>query len=546
MNALAVPFSDPVAEHSLTVDIQKRYRAGSLSCFELQVTFTAQPGVTILVGHSGAGKTTLLRAIAGLCDPDSGRIVIAGRALFDSHKKIKVEPAKRKVAFVFQDLALFPHLTVRENVSYGLRTLERAERERKVSAILDSFQITKLGNRMPREISGGEQQRVALARSLVTDPSVLLLDEPLSSLDAHTKAGIIDDLRAWNQAHRIPMLYVTHNHEEVFALGEHAISLERGLISAQGVPMNVITTPYRQSMAQVIGFENLFDGVVLGIREEQGTMICRVAETSIEIQSPLTSVMPGSPVHIGIKADEILLALSQPTILSACNVVQGSVMQLSYVGPKAEVRIDAGVQFRVHLSAGSPESTNMKCGDNVWMIIRPQSCHLVRSKRLRATQRLFVFICNRNTSRSPIAAAICNAEIARRLKVSPEALTSLGVQAVSAGLSAIPGDPMAIEAQNALNHLKVPIPFHRAQNLSAELAARAEFIFCMTESQRLTVLKMFPQLEAKMLCLHPAMALEDPHMGDPEGFLRLTRQVQEIMSPLVDRILAPLEISESA
>ncbi|HKD15574.1 MAG TPA: ATP-binding cassette domain-containing protein [Candidatus Angelobacter sp.] len=541
-----MPFPKPVAEHSLHVDIQKRYHAGSQACFELQVAFTAKPGVTIVVGHSGAGKTTLLRVIAGLSDPNSGRIMIAGRVLFDSHKKIKVEPAKRKVAFVFQDLALFPHLTVRENVSYGLRTVEKTERERKVTAILDSFQIAKLGDRMPREISGGEQQRVALARSLVTEPSVLLLDEPLSSLDAHTKAEIIDDLRAWNEAHRIPVLYVTHNYEEVFALGEHAISLEGGQISAQGVPINVLRTPYRQSMAQLVGFENLFDGTVVEIREKQGTMLCRLVETSIEIQSPLTSIMPGSPVHVGLKADEILLALNHPNLLSACNLIHGRVKQLDYVGPKVEVRIDAGVEFRVHLPAGSPESMNLKRGDNAWMIIRPQSCHLIRSRRMRATQRLFVFICNRNTTRSPIAAAICNAEIARRLKVAPEALALLGIRAVSAGLTATPGNSMDLEALKVLDHLKVPIPVHRAQNLNADLADKAEFIFCMTESQHLAVIKMFPESASKTLCLHPITNLEDPHSQSAEAFLRLAKQIQEIMPSLVDRILAPTKISESA
>src|SRR5262249_22205515 len=470
--SLAV-LTDSATECALHIAVQKGYSSGAQSQFQLNVDFSAYPGVTILIGRSGAGKTTLLRSIAGLCNPEKGRILSGKRVLFDSEKQIAVDPAKRGVGYVFQDLALFPHLTIAENVSYGLRKWNAQERSQKVEAILESFQIADLRRRLPRDISGGEQQRVALARSLVTEPSVLLLDEPLSSLDAHTKAEIIDDLRAWNEAHRIPVLYVTHNYEEVFALGEHAISLEGGQISGQGVPINVLRTPYRQSMAQLVGFENLFEGTVVEIREEQGTMLCRLVETSIEIQSPLTSIMPGSPVHIGLKADEILLALNHPTLLSACNLIQGRVKQLDYVGPKVEVRIDAGVEFRVHLPAGSPESLNLKRGDNAWMIIRPQSCYLIRSRRMRATQRLFVFICNRNTTRSPIAAAICNAEIARRLKVAPEALAFLGIRAVSAGLTATPGNSMDLEALKVLNHLKVPIPVHRAQNLNADLADKA-------------------------------------------------------------------------
>jgi len=545
LSTAATMLSRTAIEGSLHVEIQKSFASGSHPCFQLQVAFAAQPGVTILVGRSGAGKSTLLRAIAGLCYPEKGSIVIAGRVLFDSEKKIRVEAARRNVAFVFQDLALFPHLTVQENVSYGLRRLERAARERRVVEILKSFQIAQLRDRMPHEISGGEQQRVALARSLVTEPSVLLLDEPLSSLDARTKAGIIDDLHAWNRVHHIPILYVTHDHEEVLALGEHAISLEQGQIVGQGAPMNVVSAPYRLSLAHLAGFENIFEASVVATREKQGTMICRIADTSIEIQSSLTHVIPGLPVHIGIKADDILLALNPPTLLSNCNVIQGRVKQVDSVDSKVELRIDCGAEFRVHLPVGS-DFPNLNAGDNAYLIIRPQSCHLIRPTRLRASQRLFVFICNRNTSRSPVAAAICNAEIARRLKVAPETLNALGVSVASAGLKATPGDAIAIEAQQALNHLKVPIPHHHSQNLSTELVAKAELIFCMTESQRLAVLKMFPESVSKTFCLQPGVGVEEPHHEGQGAFLPVAKQLQELMGPLVDRILAPNEIARSA
>jgi molybdate transport system ATP-binding protein len=374
-----MPVLQPSLKHSLHVEVKKRYTQGMHLGFQLRVAFTAHPGVTILVGASGAGKSTLLRTIAGLCDPEEGRIVVAGRVLFDSEKRIRVEPAKRNVAFVFQDLALFPHLTVQENVSYGLRRLERAEREHKAAEILQSFQIAKLHKRKPREISGGEQQRVALARSLVTEPSVLLLDEPLSSLDAHTKAAIIDDLRAWNEAHRIPILHVTHSHEEAFALGEHAISLEQGQIAAQGAPSSVVTIPHRRSLAQFTGFENLFEAMVAEVREKQGTMICRLAETAIDIELPLTRTAPGTPVHVGIKADEILVAIGRPAILSPCNLIHGKVKQVNFLEHKVEMRIDSGAEFLAHVPAESPESLNLKPGDSAWMLIRPKSCHLIRA-----------------------------------------------------------------------------------------------------------------------------------------------------------------------
>jgi protein-tyrosine-phosphatase len=188
----------------------------------------------------------------------------------------------------------------------------------------------------------------------------------------------------------------------------------------------------------------------------------------------------------------------------------------------------------------------LNAGDNAYLIIRPQSCHLIRPTRLRASQRLFVFICNRNTGRSPVAAAICNAEIARRLKIAPETLNSLGVSVASAGLTATPGDSMALEAQQALTHLKVPIPHHRSQNLSTELVAKAELIFCMTEAQRLAVLKMFPESVSKTFCLQPGVGVQEPHHERQGAFLAVAKELQEIMTPLVDRILAPVQAARSA
>jgi molybdate transport system ATP-binding protein len=531
------PLQPDAAEHLLHVSVQKGYRS-ALHSFQLDVTFTAKAGVTILLGHSGAGKTTLLRSIAGLCHPEKGRIVSGERVLFDSAKKIAIEPACRQVGLVFQDLALFPHLTVEENVAYGLRKLETRERSQKVAEVLGSFQISHLRRCVPREISGGEQQRVALARSLVTEPSVLLLDEPLSSLDQHTKAGIIDDLRAWNETHRIPMLYVTHNYEEVFALGERAISLEEGKIVADGAPMEVVSTPHRQSMAQIAGFENLFEAVVSEVQESQGVMVCRLMGSAIEIQMPLTRVAQAEPLHVGIRADEILLAASTPAILNWCNLVHGRVQQIDFSRRIVQLQTDSGLEFQVKLNQGLSHPVQFQHGDDAWMIIRPQACHLIRNKRLRAMQRLLIFICNRNTNRSPIAQALCNAEIARRLKIPLQALSARGFHAVSAGLAAHPGDSMAAEAQEALRKLNVPVPAHQSQSLTSELADRAELIFCMTEAQRQIAIKIFPNAASKILCLQPGQDLEDPHVNGKEDFARLAHQLHGIMPSLVDRLLS--------
>jgi molybdate transport system ATP-binding protein len=183
------------ANSPLTVRVHKRL-ASRAQQFVLEVDFQTAAGFTILFGPSGAGKTTLLDCVAGLANPDSGHIAIGNRILYDAAEHIDLPAAKRRVGYVFQNLALFPHLTVEQNVEYGLAHLPQAERASQASAILQAFRIPHLASRYPRDISGGESQRTALARTLVTDPAVLLLDEPLAALDASSKSKIIDDLRS--------------------------------------------------------------------------------------------------------------------------------------------------------------------------------------------------------------------------------------------------------------------------------------------------------------------------------------------------------------
>lgn len=276
----------------------------SATAFSLDVEFTANPGFSILFGPSGAGKTTLLDCIAGLLTPDAERIVVGDRVLFDAAQGMNEPPSRRNIGYVFQDLALFPHLTVEENVEYGLAHLPRRERQQRAAAVLDSFRIRQLARRRPKGISGGERQRVALARALVTDPQVLLLDEPLAALDAATKSRIVDDLRAWNQGHGIPILYVTHSREEVFALGERVLVLDRGRIVAEGTPHEVLEAPWQETVAQLAGFENVFDARVESRHEDRGTMRCRLTDstvgTLVELETPLVRAEQGTLLHVGI------------------------------------------------------------------------------------------------------------------------------------------------------------------------------------------------------------------------------------------------------
>lgn len=370
---------DAGSDGLLSVAIRK-----SLGEFTLECDFTAPPGITILFGASGSGKTTLLNCLAGLTTPDGGRIIIGGRVLFDSEKRIDIPAEQRNAGYVFQDLALFPHLNVGANVEYGLFRLPvRARRERS-QAILESFRIADLRDRRPREISGGQRQRVALARSLVTNPSILLLDEPLSGLDAPTRSRLIDDLRAWNDEHRIPMMYVTHAREEVFALSERVLVFEAGKLLAQGSPYEVLEAPRHEAVAELTGVENLFDGVVLALHETEGTMTCNlsdaVCEGQLHLEVPLASVKPGARVRIGIRAGDIILATSAPKDISARNVLSGRLIALTRRDITVIAQVDCGVLFEVHLTPGAEISLQLHANRQVWVIIKTHSCLLLRGQ----------------------------------------------------------------------------------------------------------------------------------------------------------------------
>jgi molybdate transport system ATP-binding protein len=363
--------TDSAQQSALTVQLQKHY-PGAGRNFALNITFTLNSGITIIFGPSGAGKTTLLDCIAGLTIPDSGRIKAGDRIFFDLETNLPAQ--SRRIGYVFQDLALFPHLTVGKNVEYGLGGEERRQ---KADAILESFHIAHLRDRKPKELSGGERQRVALARALVTDPCVLLLDEPLAALDAATKSKIIDDLRAWNSAHGIPILYVTHNREEVFALGDRVLVLESGRIIADGTPHGVMAAPRRESLAQLIGFENIFHAVVVAAHEDRGTMTCRIADSKVELETPLVRAETGSTLLVGIRAGDILLATVQPTGLSARNIIPGRLLSLEQRDVIVAARVNCGVEMEVHLTLAARDSLQLQAGHEVWLIVKTHSCHLM-------------------------------------------------------------------------------------------------------------------------------------------------------------------------
>lgn len=362
---------------TLAAEIRVARRNKSSPSFVLDLSVEVPPGITILFGPSGAGKSTLLDCIAGLLRPDEGKIALGEEILFDAEARVDLPPQKRRIGYLFQSPALFPHLSVEENVAYGLDKMSASDRRERVPEILEAFRVERLRARKPGEISGGEGQRVALARSLVTLPRMLLLDEPLAGLDAELKSAIVDDLRAWNAARRIPILYVTHSRAEVDALGERVIAVDRGKVMSEGTPQEVLDAPRRKNLAQAAGFENLLNGKILHLREADGVMRVQLEEAPCEIEVPLGYAAAGDRVRVAIRAGDILLATEKPRGLSARNVLEGTMESLERRGAIVAARVNCGAVFTAHITPGALRTLELREGRRVWLVLKTHSCHVV-------------------------------------------------------------------------------------------------------------------------------------------------------------------------
>jgi molybdate transport system permease protein len=277
---------------SLEVAIEK-----NVGGFRLAVEFTADGAPLGLLGPSGSGKTMTLRAIAGLETPDRGRISLDGNVLFDSEQKINLSVRERRIGLLFQNYALFPHLTAAENIAFGLQQVSEAERKRRVAEQLVAAQLIGVAERYPATLSGGEQQRVALARALAIEPTALLLDEPFSALDTHLRGALERQLRETLAAYRGSTLFVSHNLEEAYRVCEKIVVLENGKVAAQGPKEEVFRHPPTIEVARVTGCKNysrarrLPDGSI-----EAMDWGCRLS---------VAQEFANSPMHIAIRAHHI-------------------------------------------------------------------------------------------------------------------------------------------------------------------------------------------------------------------------------------------------
>ena len=286
----------------IRAQINKRYTG-----FELNVEFEVAAGVTVLYGPSGAGKTLTLDAIAGFSKPDSGRIMLDDRIVFDAGAKVNLPVRERSAGYVFQNYALFPHMTLRQNLVFAAHKLPRLERHRRIAEILERFRLTPLAARKPNELSGGQKQRASIARALLADPRVLLLDEPAQGLDVTLRAELFAVVEQVRQQLEIPVLLVTHNLEECFALAHQVLIYEAGMIVHRGPPLDLLRNPGSARVAALMGGFNVYEAAVVALDPAQQTS--RLLLLGSEINGPhLRGVFKGDRVVLCARPEELRLA----------------------------------------------------------------------------------------------------------------------------------------------------------------------------------------------------------------------------------------------
>ena len=332
--------------------------------------------VTVLFGPSGAGKTTLLRCLAGLEPLDGGSIDFAGSRWNDG-ARIVVPARHRSIGYLFQDHALFPHLDVAANVAFGLRAVARADRPARVERALSAAHAGHLASRRVPQLSGGEGQRVALARALAPDPALLLLDEPLSALDAATRASLRTQLRLILVEQRIPTIVVTHDRTEALALGDRLVVLVDGRVRQVGTPVEVFDRPADEVVAGVVGVETAVTGTVLAARD--GVVQVDVAGRCLSAavadeESPGT----GAPVVVCIRAEDVSLqSRRSEAVTSQRNQLDVTVTRVTVEGALVRVDLDAGFRLSSYVTRPAREDLGIAEGARLVATFKGQAVHLV-------------------------------------------------------------------------------------------------------------------------------------------------------------------------
>lgn len=335
----------------------------------IEARFEAGDGVTALFGRSGAGKTSLVEMIAGLMRPDHGRIVVQGRTLFCSERRIDLPAERRRVGYVFQDARLFPHLSVRRNLLYG-RWAGRRTGALDLETVCRLLDIQPLLERRPGALSGGEVQRVAIGRALLADPAILLMDEPLASLDGPRKNEILPFLERLKEESGLPIVYVSHAMEEVIRLADQMVLIDQGKVAAVG-PIEEVTT--RLDLRPMTGRYEA--GAVVPVRVEghdEGYDLTTLLITpDHRLQVPRLNRPVGAALRIRLRARDVTLALRRPEGASTLNILPGRVRELAPAdGPFVDVLVDAGAPIWSRVTRLSVDRMGLAPGREVFAVVK--------------------------------------------------------------------------------------------------------------------------------------------------------------------------------
>jgi molybdate transport system ATP-binding protein len=353
---------------TVLVDIRHQFES-----FELNVRFESAGRLTALFGPSGSGKTTLINTIAGLIRPDKGRIEVDGRVLVDTDAGIFVPKHKRRIGMVFQDARLFPHMSVAGNLRYGRWFTPAAQRYADMSAVVDLLGIGALLERRPAKLSGGEKQRVAIGRALLASPKLLLMDEPLASLDEARKAEILPYIERLRDEMKIPIVYVSHSVAEVARLSSDVVVLAQGKVAAFG-PTGAIM----QRLDLLPAEERAEGGAVLDTRvigHDEAYGMTVLGSAAGEIRVARLAIAVGAPVRIRIRARDVMIAIERPAGLSALNILPGTIMVIKPgEGPAVEVGIDCnGATVIARITEQSRHALGLRLGRKVFAVIKTVS-----------------------------------------------------------------------------------------------------------------------------------------------------------------------------
>ncbi|MBM4761660.1 ABC transporter ATP-binding protein [Bacillus sp. B15-48] len=351
----------------LNVAIKKKFNQ-----FQLHAQFTADRGITGIIGPSGCGKSVTLQCIAGLATPDEGEILLDGRPLFNSKEKFTIKTKNRNIGYVFQNYALFPHLTVEKNIEYGLKGRPKEEKKRRVAKMIEKVQLNGYENHYPNELSGGQQQRVALARTLVTEPDLLLLDEPFSALDHHVKHILEQELlNIIKENYSGIVLLVTHNMEEAYRLCDQLILYKNGEVIQAGNKEEVFTRPKNISAAEVIGCKNILP--VHSFIEDDDYLECTVQGIQLMVQK---QKIHRAVTHIGIYPEDIQF-IKKP--MEAVNAFSYEIIEVVKGIHQTALTLKIGHDFTIQASVGNHQLQPLLQGD-YQIHLHPDKLFLLENK----------------------------------------------------------------------------------------------------------------------------------------------------------------------